>query len=228
MARNYERDEREGWRRQQQNRDYDYGWGHRQEDRNWREDQEMAEGNRGQGMPRGWDRGNEGRPAWQGGQGGGWQGDRWQGGDYQSSRGNDNRQWEGDREMESRAGRNDWNRGMGGGWSPNAERWKQGNWNQGMHGQHAGRGPRSYKRQDDRIEEDINEQLTRHSMIDATDIEVSVQNGEVTMRGHVENREAKRMAEDIAESCFGVKEVNNQIKIKHHGEGEERRERRAS
>src|SRR6516225_1319045 len=82
----------------------------------------------------------------------------------------------------------------------------------GMQGQHAGRGPRSFKRQDDRIEEDINEQLTRHPMIDATEIEVKVQNGEVTLHGHVDSREAKRMAEDVAESVFGVKEVTNQIK----------------
>src|SRR5215469_6424687 len=138
MARNYERDEREAWRRQQ-NREDEYGWGgHRHEDRNWREDQEMVEGYRGQGMQRRWDRGNEGNPAWQGGRGG-WQGDRWQGGDYQSGRGYENRRWENDREMEPRYGRNDWNRAMGGGWYPNAERWtqgnwNQGNWNQGMHG----------------------------------------------------------------------------------------------
>jgi hypothetical protein len=33
----------------------------------------------------------------------------------------------------------------------------------------------NYKRSDDRIEEDINERMTRHGMVDATDIEVSVQ-----------------------------------------------------
>jgi len=58
-------------------------------------------------------------------------------------------------------------------------------------------------------------------MIDASDVEVSVQNGEVTLRGHVDHREAKRIAEDIAESVFGVKEVNNQIKVKQRGESEE-------
>ncbi|HLH32898.1 MAG TPA: BON domain-containing protein, partial [Terriglobia bacterium] len=143
--------------------------------------------------------------------GGGYQGGGYQGGGYEG-RG----EWN----------RDDWNQGMGGRWNQGSSRenWRGG----GMQGQHAGRGPRSFKRQDDRIEEEINEQLTRHPMIDATDIEVKVQNGEVTMRGHVDSREAKRMAEDIAESVFGVKEVNNQIKIQHHGEQEERRERRAS
>ena len=55
-------------------------------------------------------------------------------------------------------------------------------------GQFTGRGPRNYRRSDDRIEEDINERLTHHGMVDATDIEVSVQNGEVTMRGSVDSR----------------------------------------
>jgi osmotically-inducible protein OsmY len=112
---------------------------------------------------------------------------------------------------------------MGGDWNQNPERNRF-----GMEGQHAGRGPRGFKRQDNRIEEDINEHLTRHSMIDATDIEVSVQNGDVTLRGHVDSRQSKRIAEDIAESVFGVKEVNNQIKVKNREESEEKHETETS
>jgi hyperosmotically inducible periplasmic protein len=88
-------------------------------------------------------------------------------------------------------------------------------------GRYAGVGPRSYKRSDSRIEEDINDRLTLHGMIDATDIEVSVENGEVTLRGYVDRREAKRLAEDIAESVFGVKDVSNQIKVKQRSDWEE-------
>ena len=92
-------------------------------------------------------------------------------------------------------------------------------------GQYVGRGPRGYKRSDDRIEEDINERLTQHGTIDATDIEVSVQNAEVTLRGTVDSRQAKRLAEDIADAVSGVKEVVNQIKIKQHGQsGESKQE----
>lgn len=100
------------------------------------------------------------------------------------------------------------------------------------HGPFAGRGPRNYQRQDDRIEEDINERLTDHPNIDASDIEVVVQNGEVTLRGEVNRREEKWLAEDIAESVFGVKDINNQIRVRHRswrdrcGEGPEQ-ERRA-
>jgi osmotically-inducible protein OsmY len=88
-------------------------------------------------------------------------------------------------------------------------------------GQFAGRGPRNYKRSDDRIEEDINEQLTRHAMVDATDIEVRVQNGEVTLRGTVDNRQAKRIVGDITDAVSGVKEVMNKLKVRQRGESSE-------
>jgi hypothetical protein len=80
-------------------------------------------------------------------------------------------------------------------------------------GRHYGRGPRNYRRSDDRIEEDINEQLTRHPEIDATEIEVNVNNGEVTLTGTVDDRYDKRLAEDIAESVSGVRDVHNQIRV---------------
>ncbi len=93
-------------------------------------------------------------------------------------------------------------------------------------GQFVGRGPRGYKRSDERIEEEINERLTQHGDVDATEIEVAVQNAEVTLRGSVDSRQAKRLAEDIADSVFGVKETNNQIRIRRQGgeSGENRQE----
>ena len=106
-----------------------------------------------------------------------------------------------------------WNEGYG---HLGGRGWREG-LDDAMHrgqGPHAGRGPRSFKRTDSRIEEDINERLTEHSWIDATDVEVSVENGEVTLRGRVDNLEAKDLAEEIAESAFGVKSVDNQIRVK--------------
>ena len=38
-------------------------------------------------------------------------------------------------------------------------------------------------------------------------------NGEVTLTGTVDDRQAKRLAEDIAESVSGVREVHNQIRV---------------
>jgi hypothetical protein len=87
-------------------------------------------------------------------------------------------------------------------------------------GSFAGRGPQGYKRSDERITEDINEELTQDADIDASNISVEVQNGEVTLKGTVPDRETKRRSEDIAESCSGVREVQNQLRVKREGESE--------
>jgi hypothetical protein len=80
-------------------------------------------------------------------------------------------------------------------------------------GSYAGRGPKNWKRSDERIREDVNERLTDHPHIDASEIEVAVNQCEVTLTGTVEDRQAKRLAEDIANSVSGVKDVHNQIRI---------------
>ena len=66
----------------------------------------------------------------------------------------------------------------------------------------------------------MNEALTRDHDIDAINIVVEVQNGEVTLKGTVADREMKRRAEDIAESAFGVKQVQNQIRVRREDESE--------
>lgn len=87
-------------------------------------------------------------------------------------------------------------------------------------GAHVGRGPRSYRRSDERIQEDINEQLTRHPGVDASDIDVRVNHGEVTLTGMVDDRNQKRLAEDVAESCSGVTDVHNQLRVER-GRGQQ-------
>lgn len=79
---------------------------------------------------------------------------------------------------------------------------------------HVGRGPRNYKRSDNRIEEDINDRLTRDPHIDAGDIEVSVHDGEVTLSGMVDSRNDKRRAEDLADDVSGVRNVQNNLRIR--------------
>ncbi|HLM55777.1 MAG TPA: BON domain-containing protein, partial [Pyrinomonadaceae bacterium] len=79
---------------------------------------------------------------------------------------------------------------------------------------HRGRGPKNYRRSDERIREDINDRLTEHDWLDASDIEVSVTAGEVTLSGAVESRHAKRLAEDIAESVVGVTNVQNNLRVR--------------
>ena len=87
-------------------------------------------------------------------------------------------------------------------------------------GQHRGRGPRNYRRSDERIKEDINDRLTDHNYLDASDIDVEVNNGEVTLTGTVDSRYAKRMAEDIAEEVSGVSNVENRLRINQSSYGQ--------
>lgn len=81
-------------------------------------------------------------------------------------------------------------------------------------GPHRGRGPRGYQRSDERIREDVCEWLTEAHDVDASDIEVEVVAGVVTLSGTAENRYAKRLAEDLAESVSGVREVQNNLRLR--------------
>lgn len=78
---------------------------------------------------------------------------------------------------------------------------------------HAGRGPRNWRRPDASIEEEVNEALTRDADVDATDIEVRVTDGEVTLEGRVPDRRSKRRAEDVAERSLGVRDVHNRLTV---------------
>jgi len=55
--------------------------------------------------------------------------------------------------------------------------------------------------------------LTWHGDVDATNIQVMVKDGEVTLEGTVSDRNQKRMAEDIAEQVQGVTEVQNRLRV---------------
>jgi osmotically-inducible protein OsmY len=77
-----------------------------------------------------------------------------------------------------------------------------------------GRGPRGYRRSDDRIEEDINDRLTDDPYLDASDIEVSVKDRDVILSGLVDRRQDKRRAEDLAELVSGVANVQNNLRVR--------------
>jgi osmotically-inducible protein OsmY len=96
---------------------------------------------------------------------------------------------------------------------------RQGAWSE--RGQFTGRGPKGWQRTDERIREDVSERLSQHGQIDASDIEVRVSNGEVTLTGTVDQRQAKRMAEDLADDVFGVKEVHNQLRVTRGQQGQQ-------
>jgi osmotically-inducible protein OsmY len=79
---------------------------------------------------------------------------------------------------------------------------------------HRGRGPRGYVRSDERIREDVSDRLTDNPILDASGIEVSVANGEVTLSGSVDSRYSKRLAEDIAEEVSGARHVQNNLRVR--------------
>jgi hypothetical protein len=83
----------------------------------------------------------------------------------------------------------------------------------GRPGPHVGKGPKGYQRSDERIREQVCESLEQHPDIDATEVEVTVAAGVVTLQGEVADRRAKRMSEDLVESLPGVKDVHNQLRI---------------
>lgn len=80
-------------------------------------------------------------------------------------------------------------------------------------GRFAGRGPRGYRRSDERIREDVCELLLADGEVDASDIEVSVASGEVTLQGTVPDRRMKRAAEDLIEAVSGIEQVDNRLRV---------------
>jgi hypothetical protein len=77
-----------------------------------------------------------------------------------------------------------------------------------------GKGPKGYVRSDARILEDVNDRLADDRRLDARDIEVKVEAGEVTLNGQVRSREGKRRAEDLAEQVSGVKHLQNNLRVR--------------
>ena len=83
-----------------------------------------------------------------------------------------------------------------------------------------GRGPRGYRRSDERIREDVCDCLTDDPQLDASNLEVTVKECEVTLSGIVNRREDKRRAEDLVESISGVKDVRNNLRVSNEQIGE--------
>lgn len=86
-------------------------------------------------------------------------------------------------------------------------------------GQHRGRGPKGYRRSDERIREDVSDRLTDDPWLDASNVEVAVRECEVVLSGTVSTRQDKRRAENLVEAVSGVKNVANNLRVENwHGE----------
>ena len=85
-------------------------------------------------------------------------------------------------------------------------------------GEHRGRGPSGYRRPDEKIAEDVHDRLTDDSWLDASNIEVAVVSGEVTLTGIVHDKNDKRRAESLADRVSGVIMVQNLLRVRSpHG-----------
>jgi osmotically-inducible protein OsmY len=74
--------------------------------------------------------------------------------------------------------------------------------------------PRPRRKSDDSLASEIHEILTSDPELDATDVEVVVEGGAVTLSGEVEHPDAKLLAEELTESVSGVRLVHNRLVVR--------------
>jgi BON domain len=79
---------------------------------------------------------------------------------------------------------------------------------------HFGKGPKGYKRSPERIRDEACEILARDFDLDASDIEVDIKDDVLILKGEVNSRRDKRLAEYLVENIAGISDVLNQLKIK--------------
>ena len=182
-----------------------------EDDRNWPGGAGWGRGHQGQGPP-GSDRYGEGASAQTG-----------HGGEARGYGTHVGREYLEVREDHGRRGRGYASEGYGSsgdgrGWRERGGElaWSFAHQREGGRGQpdHRGRGPRGYKRSDERVREDVCDQLYNDPYVDASDIEVEVSGGEVTLGGTIDSRQTRRRAEDIVESVLGVTHVQNNLRVR--------------
>ncbi len=133
-----------------------------------------------------------------------------------------------DRGTASYGGAIHWGRGFGGVGSPEwvgtttlpraglftAEVWER--------GPYRGPGPKG-SASDERIREDIYDELTRRSNVDPSRLTVRVENGDVTLEGTVQDLDARRVVDEVASRCFGVNQVHNHLHVERANNGSPQR-----
>ncbi len=85
---------------------------------------------------------------------------------------------------------------------------------EGTQGTFRGRGPKGYERSDERLREMICERLTDDPRIDASDVNIDVRDKIVKLSGVVSDRRTKYEIEDLVERCGGVKDIDNQVRVR--------------
>jgi hypothetical protein len=124
-------------------------------------------------------------------------------GDYESRSG-----WSYDETRTGKAGRESYDRGVSEyGPAPGTQSFR-------------GRGPRGYRRSDERLKELICERLTDDPRIDASDVSIEVKDQVVEISGAVDNRRTKYEIEEIVESFGGVQDIDNRLRVRSPRSGQ--------
>jgi len=87
-------------------------------------------------------------------------------------------------------------------------------------GPYTGRGPKGYQRSNQQLIDEACQRLERDGEIDASDIEVTCENGVITLRGTVPERAMKRRAEQTVESVYGTRDVMNELRVASASQGD--------
>lgn len=66
---------------------------------------------------------------------------------------------------------------------------------------------------DDNLNEKVKEILLREELLDSSEVDVTVKNGQVLLQGVVASRQIKRIAELSIENLPGVHDVINQLRV---------------
>ncbi len=82
-----------------------------------------------------------------------------------------------------------------------------------MPGPYSGLGPSGYDSAGDPVGQEIYSRLTQHGQLDASNIEIVIDDGEVLLEGTVDSEETKRLAEEAVETVTGVDRVQNLLRV---------------
>lgn len=114
-------------------------------------------------------------------------------------------------------GRRDWYGGPAGAPYGSAGGYDADQWDAPAYQGYGRGGPKNYRRGDDRIHDEVCDRLAHAQELDVSEVTVRVQDGLVTLEGHVGDRRSKYDIEEIAERVFGVQDVINHIRVRPYG-----------
>jgi osmotically-inducible protein OsmY len=100
-----------------------------------------------------------------------------------------------------------------GAWDAPSSREYAGRYESRPTGPYSGRGPKGYTRSRERLVEGVCDRLTDHPELDASQIQVDAKEDVIVLRGSVHDRGQKRLAEDVAGSVSGVRDVRNELDV---------------